>query len=378
VLTCLAAPLPCQTGVGREFGRGTLTAGWSGVLDCLQCSVHLSPTGTWVEFGAEPVVRGVGGDGNVLANGDVLVAVDNLLITTAAAGRRIANLDGTPGRFTIRRGGKEMVLMVPRHFEWQFGLNDQSGFLPDAAPPHPVPDPFYLGAPPDSSGAPAEIRFVNVPRGATVRIYTSGGVLVRILQAGPTPATTAVRWDLHNRNNQLVSSGVYYYDVEANGKSTTGKLTIVSNSGETVLPPGAAALLKRPALQDTAPASPILMDRETTRGWLGIALSCERCSLDGLDHTSSNKQRLFTTPPFVMAVDVIGAAQNRFKIGDVIRSIDGLSMTSPEGGTRFSNLKAGERVRFVVERRDDKPGTIYDPTGVNRLVTLEFLVPKRP
>ena len=36
------------------------------------------------------------------------------------------------------------------------------------------------------------------------------------------------QWDLRNRNNQFVASGVYFYVVEAaNGQKHTGKFTVV-------------------------------------------------------------------------------------------------------------------------------------------------------
>lgn len=45
--------------------------------------------------------------------GDVIVAVDDLLITTAAAGRRLASLEpGRPVRLWIRRDGREVRLTV--------------------------------------------------------------------------------------------------------------------------------------------------------------------------------------------------------------------------------------------------------------------------
>ena len=44
------------------------------------------------------------------------------------------------------------------------------------------------------------------------------------------------------------------------------------------------------------------------------------------------------------------AALAGFKAGDVIRTIDGKAMTSTEGAKRFSTMRTGERVTFVVDR----------------------------
>ncbi|HEV8577828.1 MAG TPA: PDZ domain-containing protein [Thermoanaerobaculia bacterium] len=71
------------------------------------------------EFSTEPRVNGVIGgspaDGK-LRQGDVITAIGGVLITTREGGRRLANLTpGVPVTLRIRRGGKEMdVVLVPR------------------------------------------------------------------------------------------------------------------------------------------------------------------------------------------------------------------------------------------------------------------------
>jgi len=67
-----------------------------------------------------------------------------------------------------------------------------------------------------------------VPIGATIRIYSSSGVLLRVLQNNSTILSGIVHWDVRNRTNQFVSSGVYFYNVEAGGVSYTGRMTIVN------------------------------------------------------------------------------------------------------------------------------------------------------
>lgn len=84
------------------------------------CSVNLrTDRGYSHDFSTEPRIRGVEKDGPAwgrLQDGDTLVAVDGVLITTREGGRRLANL--TPGRpvaLRIRRDDKEMdVTMVPK------------------------------------------------------------------------------------------------------------------------------------------------------------------------------------------------------------------------------------------------------------------------
>jgi S1-C subfamily serine protease len=70
-------------------------------------------------FQAEPKVQGVDRDGpshGKLKDGDVIVAIDGMLITTRKAGIRFANLvAGEPVELTVRRWGrKRSVTVVPR------------------------------------------------------------------------------------------------------------------------------------------------------------------------------------------------------------------------------------------------------------------------
>jgi S1-C subfamily serine protease len=84
------------------------------------CSVNLrTGRGYAHDFSTEPRIQGLDRNGPAwgrLQDGDILVAIDNILITTLEGGRRLANL--TPGRpveLRIRREGREMeVTVVPR------------------------------------------------------------------------------------------------------------------------------------------------------------------------------------------------------------------------------------------------------------------------
>ena len=93
---------------------------------------------------------------------------------------------------------------------------------------HTVPDPYYVTSAFDIAVNNKDIQFVNVPTGATIRIYTSSGVLLRVLQNTTTTFGGIVHWNVRNRTNQFVASGVYFYNVEAGGISHTGRMTIVN------------------------------------------------------------------------------------------------------------------------------------------------------
>lgn len=100
---------------------------------------------------------------------------------------------------------------------------------PDGANPlaqvHPVPDPYYVG-----SGSTAnqsnEIAFVNVPAGARIRIYSTYGRLVRVLDPPAGFGGGTISWDVRDRTNAAVTSGVYFYHVESGGRSRIGRMTI--------------------------------------------------------------------------------------------------------------------------------------------------------
>jgi S1-C subfamily serine protease len=83
------------------------------------CSVNLrTERGYAHEFSTEPRIRGIqpgGPAAGKLRNGDILISIDGVLITTLEGGRRLANLTpGKPVKLRVRRGDKEMdVTVVP-------------------------------------------------------------------------------------------------------------------------------------------------------------------------------------------------------------------------------------------------------------------------
>lgn len=119
---------------------------------------------------------------------------------------------------------------VGASMKFQFDVTNETAAVTDAAlaAVHTVPDPYYVTSAYDRQVASKVINFVNVPTGSRIRIYTTSGVLVRILDADPDALTGTVAWDVRNRSNQFVASGVYFYHVEAEGKTRVGRMTIVN------------------------------------------------------------------------------------------------------------------------------------------------------
>ncbi|MEE8477893.1 MAG: hypothetical protein V3S19_05955, partial [Gemmatimonadales bacterium] len=97
----------------------------------------------------------------------------------------------------------------------------------DIANVHPVPDPFYITSGFDRSPVDARIEFINLPAQAIIRIYSSSGVLVDLIEHDSDQAGGSESWNVRNRNNQVVASGVYFYHVEANDQRRVGRMTIV-------------------------------------------------------------------------------------------------------------------------------------------------------
>jgi hypothetical protein len=99
----------------------------------------------------------------------------------------------------------------------------------DLANVHTVPDPYYVTNSLEQSPNAKKLRFVNLPSRAIVRIYSLSGVLVNILTLNDQTGGGELEWNLRNRNNQFVASGVYFYHVEGpDGKSKVGRFTVVN------------------------------------------------------------------------------------------------------------------------------------------------------
>ncbi|HYC32071.1 MAG TPA: hypothetical protein VEB59_07245, partial [Gemmatimonadales bacterium] len=105
----------------------------------------------------------------------------------------------------------------------------------DLSSVHTVPDPYYVQSKYEASTEQKVLKFVGLPQKAIIRIYSSSGVLVRLLEHdGATYSPTSrsqgseMDWDLRNRNNQVVASGVYFYHVEAGSARRVGRFTVVN------------------------------------------------------------------------------------------------------------------------------------------------------
>jgi hypothetical protein len=94
---------------------------------------------------------------------------------------------------------------------------------------HTVPDPYYVTNSFEQSPSDKVLKFVNLPSQCIIRIYSLSGVLVQMLTLNDATGGAEAQWNLRNRNNQFVASGVYFYHVETpDGKSKIGRFVIVN------------------------------------------------------------------------------------------------------------------------------------------------------
>jgi hypothetical protein len=93
---------------------------------------------------------------------------------------------------------------------------------------HTVPDPYYVTSGFEVSATDKVIKFVNLPARAIIRIYSSSGVLVSVLEHNSAQLQGDETWNVRNRNNQVVASGVYFYHIEAGDARRVGRFTVVN------------------------------------------------------------------------------------------------------------------------------------------------------
>ncbi len=108
-------------------------------------------------------------------------------------------------------------------------LNAGTTTTANLAKVHTVPDPYYVTNALETTANNKVLNFVNLPAQCIVRIYSVSGVLVNVLTHNDPTGGGLLTWNLRNRNNQFVASGVYFYHIEApDGKTKIGRFTVVN------------------------------------------------------------------------------------------------------------------------------------------------------
>jgi len=114
-------------------------------------------------------------------------------------------------------------------------------------------------------------------------------------------------------------------------------------------------------------------------GWLGIGVSCSRCSLTASDDGAA-RQWTFSEPPTVFTVDQDGPADRAgLRTGDTLVAIDGVPLTSSRGGAAFANIRPGQAVRLTYRRyaEEREVGLVAQAHPVNYQVGKAMQVLRR-
>ena len=180
------------------------------------------------------LLEDVPGDGR-----DGLTPTWELLLDVSQAERRLPEPGDTGIVTTVKpflsSDVFEFTVRAPQFdAELAESLLDQVRVVPN---PYRGSSQFETANPFPTGRGQREIRFVNLPPRATVRIFTASGRLVKTLQLdqGSNDAVTpdmllggSLPWDLLNESQLEVSYGVYLYHVEAPGVGeTTGTFAII-------------------------------------------------------------------------------------------------------------------------------------------------------
>jgi len=141
------------------------------------------------------------------------------------------NITGTVGTYAFQGAVRPAAVPGLRmRMTYEGGVHDPS-VTTDAslALVHTVPDPYYVTNALEITASTKVLRFVNLPSQAIIRIYSVSGILVNVLTHNNAGNGGEEVWNLRNRNNQFIASGVYFYHVETpDGRTKIGRFTVVN------------------------------------------------------------------------------------------------------------------------------------------------------
>ncbi len=96
-----------------------------------------------------------------------------------------------------------------------------------------VPNPYYIRAAWDANKYNNHIMFSNLPSKCTIRIFTVSGILIKEIEhdaASSDPnvlGSGAHIWNLRNKEELKISSGLYLYQVESDEGTHVGKFAVI-------------------------------------------------------------------------------------------------------------------------------------------------------
>lgn len=312
-MVCASPAAAQRVGQSCDNGRGRIVAdlGFDGLSGPLGISQHDDQRPVW-EFRGEPVVDAVRAGGPAagrLRDGDAIVAVDGQLITTSAGGRRFSAIDpGDQVRLSIRRGGRVQDVTV------QAGSRCQGRPTPPTPPRPPAPPRAAVpGRPPAPPRPPAVNRAPAPPRPPAV-------------ERAPAPPPPPGREPAPARPPRPP-------------REPNPARPPQPPRGQT--PPVPPAPPEPPA----PPPPPAVMPD----GWFGFGIQCNNCGV----HADRGQAPVFhfREQPTVQNVEPgTPAARAGMRRGDRLTHVDGVSITTAAGWSRFGAIQPGQQVRWTYTR----------------------------
>ena len=113
-------------------------------------------------------------------------------------------------------------------------------------------------------------------------------------------------------------------------------------------------------------------------GQLGISgLNCRgECSIT-LNEAGNEQYWSFTTEPMITGVKDGSPADGALETGDILVAIDGIPITTAEGGHRFANVEPGEEVTLLVRRNNIRHEVTLEAAADCRPVPNVVAIPTR-
>jgi hypothetical protein len=288
------SPIQAQAVSTASCSEGWSTLGALGITEfSCDCTFDRGSSPAW-RFRGEPEIRKVSSSGPAsgrLRSGDVIVAIDGMLITTRAAGTRLGNLRaGEPVTLTVRRGNREIEVSL--------------------VPDEPCVTPEPPSAPTPRAASPG-VSYGGIPTPTPPRT-PAPAALAPHPEVPPPPPSAPTGW---------FGFGISCSDCELN----------VSNHADIEQ---AEALLQALLARDDSRAEDVRAARRRVT-----------------EARRENIKWRFGQYPSLFSVDPGSPADDAgLRRGDVLLKIDGVSLLTAEGARRFSGVEPDQTVTWTFRR----------------------------
>jgi S1-C subfamily serine protease len=322
-LLTISSTAAAQQIAARACASGNVVAdlGYDGT-SCVNCTVYNGSIEYLTEPSISQIREGGPAEGKLREN-DVLVAIDGSLITTRAAWRKMRSLSpGDPVTLTVRRNGAEREVTI-------------------------TPDSRCV---PNSESAVADDDHAKEEKRRDDRFSYDKFKDDRYFKDDRIKDEKIKEEKI--RDEKLKEDRVTNEKLKELSNIVLGEKTVIvgAQSGYKVGSSFSGRVVTLPNAQAARVVQGMAGRTASSTGWIGIGLECSRCTpVNG--STSSRYRWRFEDPPSI--VEVVGgspAAHAGLRAGDLILQIDGYSLTSPEGGRRWGDIRPGDEVSLTIRR----------------------------